>query len=55
MALFSFLGFFNVYAMRVNLSVALVDMVNSSYSIENETSSECIDPNANVTKQSNVR
>ena len=28
LALFSLLGFVNVYAMRVNLSVALVPMVN---------------------------
>lgn len=30
--LLSFLGFVNVYCLRVNLSVALVDMVNSSAS-----------------------
>ena len=30
MALLSFLGFFNVYALRVNLSVAIVQMDNST-------------------------
>ncbi|CAD5119812.1 DgyrCDS8396 [Dimorphilus gyrociliatus] len=54
MALFSFLGFVNVYAMRVNLSVALVAMVNASYSKDNDTSNECPNPNANTTKQLNT-
>ncbi len=31
LAVMSFLGFVNVYALRVNLSVAIVAMVNSSY------------------------
>lgn len=31
LAYLAFLGFVNVYALRVNLSVAIVSMVNSSY------------------------
>ena len=30
LAILSFLGFFNVYALRVNLSVAIVQMANST-------------------------
>ncbi len=38
----AFLGFVNIYCLRVNLSVALVAMVNSSY-LEHPTAngSEC--------------
>ena len=41
--LLGFLGFANVYALRVNLSVALVAMVNSTYANVNseEKSHEC--------------
>ena len=41
--LLGFLGFTNVYALRVNLSVALVAMVNSTYANVNseEKSHEC--------------
>ncbi|KAK3088049.1 hypothetical protein FSP39_013989 [Pinctada imbricata] len=42
LAFMAFLGFFNVYCLRVNLSVALVAMVNSTKSAANEsTSTEC--------------
>ncbi|XP_064144118.1 sialin isoform X1 [Loxodonta africana] len=42
LALLAFFGFFVVYALRVNLSVALVDMVDSNTTLaENSTSSEC--------------
>ncbi|KAJ8322204.1 hypothetical protein KUTeg_000675, partial [Tegillarca granosa] len=44
LTILSFLAFFNVYAMRVNLSIALVAMVNSSTSQSNETDDkECPD------------
>ena len=36
----AFLGFFNVYCLRVNLSVAMVAMVNSSNEVKND-SNEC--------------
>jgi len=40
----AFFGFVNVYALRVNLSVAIISMVNSSYLIDsnNYSSNECI-------------
>lgn len=40
-ALLGFLGMANVYAMRVNLSVAMVAMVNSSAFPHSDISSEC--------------
>ncbi|XP_076445676.1 sialin-like [Babylonia areolata] len=43
LALLAFLGFFNVYCMRVNLSVALVAMVNSTSSDNSSESDECLD------------
>jgi ACS family sodium-dependent inorganic phosphate cotransporter-like MFS transporter 5 len=54
----SFLGFVNVYCLRVNLSVAMVSMVNSSYAekTSNVSSDEC--PGHNVTEhqpEGNVR
>ena len=33
LAIMSFLGFFNVYALRVNLSVALIEMDNSTATV----------------------
>ncbi|GFT69678.1 hypothetical protein NPIL_57341 [Nephila pilipes] len=39
-ALLGFLGFFNVYAMRVNLNVAIIAMVKQNYS--GETNSQQI-------------
>ena len=39
-AFMAFLGFFNVYCLRVNLSVAMVAMVNSSDVAKND-SNEC--------------
>lgn len=39
--LLTFAGFFNVYAMRVNLSVALVAMVNSTVNPEPNVSDAC--------------
>ncbi|XP_042637500.1 sialin [Orycteropus afer afer] len=42
LAILAFFGFFIVYALRVNLSVALVDMIVSNTTLaENSTSSEC--------------
>ncbi|XP_062581343.1 sialin-like [Saccostrea cucullata] len=41
LALWGFLGFFNVYCLRVNLSVALVAMVNSSKSDSLDNSTDC--------------
>jgi len=40
----AFFGFVNVYALRVNLSVAIISMVNSSYLTDsnNYTAKECI-------------
>jgi len=46
----AFLGFFNVYCLRVNLSVALVEMVNSSYSERTyDNDSECLHQVSNST------
>ncbi|XP_063221587.1 sialin-like [Bacillus rossius redtenbacheri] len=54
LALMGFLGFANVYAMRVNLSVAIVTMVNNSAIPHDNTSSFVVDtcpiPIANETK-----
>jgi ACS family sodium-dependent inorganic phosphate cotransporter-like MFS transporter 5 len=45
-----FLGFANVYAMRVNLSVAIVAMVNSSAIPQaNQSSDVCPGPSVNST------
>ena len=53
MVFLSFLGFVNVYALRVNLSVAMVAMVNSSYEADTNGSTECpADINPNATRQS---
>lgn len=41
MGILGFLGFANVYAMRVNLSVAIVAMVNSTQPISNTTFDHC--------------
>nr|XP_012327247.1 sialin-like [Aotus nancymaae] len=42
LAILAFFGFFIVYALRVNLSVALVDMVDSNTTLEdNRTSKAC--------------
>ncbi|KAK3087918.1 hypothetical protein FSP39_012439, partial [Pinctada imbricata] len=51
LAILSFLGFINVYCMRVNLSVALVVMVNSTSnqsvnSTQNDGNAECSDRSA---------
>ncbi|KAK3788190.1 hypothetical protein RRG08_020896 [Elysia crispata] len=51
LAFLAFLGFFNVYCLRVNLSVALVAMVNSTDDETNSTT-ECPDPNINSTSSS---
>ena len=43
----AFLGFVNVYALRVNLSVAIVSMAKQD--MKNHTN-ECVDPNSpNIT------
>lgn len=45
----AFFGFFVLYALRVNLSVALVDMVDSNTTLaENRTSKECADHSAPI-------
>ena len=56
MTFMAFLGFFNVYALRVNLSVALVAMVNQTVNdTGNVTSDECPgDGSANSTHHSQV-
>jgi len=56
LAIWAFLGFVNVYCMRVNLSVALVAMVNSTTAKNSSTANECPDPNAgsNTTSSSKV-
>ncbi|KAM6186547.1 sialin [Rhynchocyon petersi] len=41
LAVLAFFGFFIVYALRVNLSVALVDMINSTTTSAENTSNEC--------------
>ena len=45
----SFLGFFNVYALRVNLSVALVAMVNQTEGSNSSVSDECPASDTNST------
>ena len=45
----SFLGFFNVYALRVNLSVALVAMVNQTEESNSSVSDECPASDTNST------
>ncbi|XP_059171323.1 sialin-like [Physella acuta] len=55
LALMAFLGFVNVYCLRVDLSVALVAMVNSTSSKNSTGSQECPDPqggNSTSTKKS---
>ena len=55
LAVMAFLGFFNVYCLRVNLSVALVAMVNSTSSENSSTSDECPnDSSGNSTTTSTV-
>lgn len=54
LGIMGFLGFANVYAMRVNLSVAIVAMVNSTMianNITNTTLDVCpaLDPTDNTT------
>ncbi|GFR93810.1 vesicular glutamate transporter [Elysia marginata] len=51
LAFLAFLGFFNVYCLRVNLSVAVVAMVNSNDD-NTSSSTECPDPNINKTSTS---
>ncbi|XP_032720250.1 sialin isoform X3 [Lontra canadensis] len=49
LALLAFFGFFVLYALRVNLSVALVDMVDSNTTLEdNRTSKECAEHSAPI-------
>ncbi|XP_077018356.1 sialin isoform X2 [Tamandua tetradactyla] len=49
LAFLSFFGFFVLYALRVNLSVALVDMVDSNTTLtNNRTSKECPEHSAPV-------
>ncbi|XP_021370102.1 sialin-like isoform X2 [Mizuhopecten yessoensis] len=50
----SFIGYFNLYALRYNLSVAMVAMANHTDSISNPNASdygECPDPVNNITTQ----
>lgn len=47
LAVLAFFGFFVLYALRVNLSVALVDMVDSNTTLaNNRTSKECAEHSA---------
>ncbi|XP_058517373.1 sialin isoform X2 [Ochotona princeps] len=49
LAILAFFGFFVLYALRVNLSVALVDMVDSNTTLAaNRTSQECAEHSAPV-------
>ncbi|XP_044773212.1 sialin isoform X5 [Neomonachus schauinslandi] len=49
LAVLAFFGFFVLYALRVNLSVALVDMVDSNTtSADNRTSKECAEHSAPI-------
>ncbi|XP_003121458.2 sialin [Phacochoerus africanus] len=49
LAFLAFFGFFVLYSLRVNLSVALVDMVDSNTTAaENRTSSECAEHSAPI-------
>ncbi|XP_008577116.1 PREDICTED: sialin isoform X2 [Galeopterus variegatus] len=49
LAVLAFFGFFVLYALRVNLSVALVDMVDSNTTSEdNRTSNECAEHSAPI-------
>jgi ACS family sodium-dependent inorganic phosphate cotransporter-like MFS transporter 5 len=52
LVLLGFLGFANVYALRVNLSVALVVMVNSTYTNQNsEVSSHECSPDSSTSEK----
>ena len=54
LSIMGFLGFVNVYALRVNLSVAMVAMVNSSYQLQkNGSEDSCPGPDdpTNSTRQ----
>lgn len=47
LAVLAFFGFFVLYALRVNLSVALVEMVDSNTTLaNNRTSQECAEHSA---------
>ncbi|XP_023610049.1 sialin isoform X6 [Myotis lucifugus] len=49
LAVLAFFGFFILYALRVNLSVALVDMVDSNTTLaNNRTSKECAEHSASM-------
>lgn len=49
LAVLAFFGFFILYALRVNLSVALVDMVDSNTTLaNNRTSKECAEHSASI-------
>ncbi|XP_059557157.1 sialin isoform X4 [Myotis daubentonii] len=49
LAVLAFFGFFILYALRVNLSVALVDMVESNTTLaNNRTSKECAEHSASI-------
>ncbi|KAL8609427.1 hypothetical protein ACOMHN_006614 [Nucella lapillus] len=54
LAFWAFLGFFNVYCLRVNLSVALVAMVNSTSSNDNGTNSEECPENSTTNSNSTL-
>lgn len=51
LAILAFCGFFMVYALRVNLSVALVEMVDDNGTLPKNGSVEACPPHSNVTHQ----
>ena len=45
----AFFGFVNVYALRVNLSVAIVEMVNNTEPVSNHTNEDACPGDDNAT------
>ncbi|XP_072107188.1 sialin isoform X1 [Mobula birostris] len=53
LAILAFWGFFVVYALRVNLSVAMVEMLDDNATVPKNDSVEACPPHSNVTHQNN--